>query len=199
MGHVIAHQQYTLLPMPCEVIDHVHCKAQQENASTGLSILNHWREEILDEPVHLNDDTDNVDNNNTNDDDSSHHPDDDADSLPITNELETESVTPIQTVPDEPGPVDVEMVNDNLQSKGVDHDNKTVIADPELTHTDEGDLFVPVELPANPVITPCLSRVMKKLKIDGVTPPILETYTQSGKVLSAVANLHVEQDGIQQC
>ena len=43
----------------------------------------------------------------------------------------------------------------------------------------------------------------EKLEIDGVTPPppppppILETHTQSGKVLSTVANLHVKQDGLQ--
>ena len=41
--------------MPHEEIDHIHHKAQQENASTGLSILNHWREHIQDEPVYPND------------------------------------------------------------------------------------------------------------------------------------------------
>ena len=55
MGCVIAQQGYTILPMPCEVIDHIHHKAQQENANTGLSILNHWREDIPDDPVHPND------------------------------------------------------------------------------------------------------------------------------------------------
>ena len=47
MGHVIARQRYTLLPMPRVVIDHVHHKTLQENASTGLFILNCWREEML--------------------------------------------------------------------------------------------------------------------------------------------------------
>ena len=64
----------------------------------------------------------------------------------------------------------MEAVNDNLQIEGVDYDNDTIIAEPEMTHTDDGDLFVPV----------------------------LEAHTQSGKVLSTVANLHVEQDGLQQ-
>ena len=67
-----------------------------------------------------------------------------------------------------------------------------------MTHADEGDLFVPVEAPANPVITPHLSWAMKKLEIDGVAPPILEARTQSGKVLSTVADLQVDQDEFQQ-
>ena len=92
----------------------------------------------------------------------------------------------------------MEVVNDDLQIKGVDYDNETVVAEPEVTHADDGDLFVPVEPPANLVITPCLSWAMKKLEIDGVTPPILEACTWRGKVLSTVANLHVEQDGLQQ-
>ena len=41
IGRVITCQQYTLLPMPCEVIDCIHHKAWQENTSTGLSIINH--------------------------------------------------------------------------------------------------------------------------------------------------------------
>ena len=41
MGRVITCHQYTLLPMPCEVIDCIHHKAWQENTSTGLSIINH--------------------------------------------------------------------------------------------------------------------------------------------------------------
>ena len=92
-------------------------------------------------------------------------------------------------------------MNDNLQSEGVDYDNETIVAEPEVTHTDDSDLFVPVELPANLIITPCLSWAMKKLEIDGVTPPPpppLEACTRSGKVLSTAANLHVEQDGLQQ-
>ena len=51
-GCVITRQQYTLVRMPCKVIDHVHHKVWRENTSTGLSILNCWREEILEEPVH---------------------------------------------------------------------------------------------------------------------------------------------------
>ena len=59
----------------------------------------------------------------------------------------------------------MEVVNDNLQIEGVDYD--------------DGDLSVPVELPANLVITPCLSWAMKNLEIDGVnpTPPLLEACT----------------------
>ena len=71
-------------------------KAWQENVSTGLSILNHWREEILDELVHPIDMPDNVNDDDTTDDDSLYYPEDDAGSLPSMNELETESVAPIQ-------------------------------------------------------------------------------------------------------
>ena len=78
--------------MPHEVIDHIHRKAWQENMSTGLSILNHWREEIPDEPVHPNDMPNPAGDNNTTDDDSSYHPEDEAGSLPSLNELETESI-----------------------------------------------------------------------------------------------------------
>ena len=39
---------------------------------------------------------------------------------------------------------------------------------------------------------------MKKLEIDGVAPPVLEAHTQSGKVLSTVADLQVDQDELQQ-
>ena len=80
------------------------------------------------------------------------------------NKLETESVTPIQEAPDELEPIGVEVVNDNLQLEGVDYDNEIVIAEPEVTHTDDGNLFVPVKLPANPVITPHLSQTMKNLE-----------------------------------
>ena len=62
-------------------------------------------------------------------------------------------------------------MNDNLQIEGVDGDNETIVTEPKVTHTDDGDLFVPVEPPANPVITPHLSQAMKKLEIDGVPPP----------------------------
>ena len=84
--------------------------------------------------------------------------------------IPTESIAPIQAAPDEPEPIGVEVVNDDLQIKGVDYDNETVVDEPEVTHADDGDLFVPVEPPANLVITPCLSWAMKKLEIDGVTP-----------------------------
>ena len=80
----------------------------------------------------------------------------------------------------------------------IEPSNETVVTEPKVTHTDDGDLFVPVEPPVNPVITTCLSWAMKKLEIDGVTPPILEAHTRSGKVLSMVANLQVEQDWLQQ-
>ena len=75
---------------------------------------------------------------------------------------------------------------------------KTVVTELWVMHTAESDLFVPVEAPANPVITPCLSWAMKKLEIDGVAPPILEAHTQSGKVLSIVADIQVDQDDLQQ-
>ena len=155
--------------MPREVIDHVHHKAWQENASTGLSILNHWREEILDEPVHPHHMPDNANDDNTTDDDSSYHPEDDAGSLPAMNKLETESIAPIQAAPDEPEPIGVKVMNDNLQIEGVDDDNETVITQPKVTHADDGDLFVPLELPPNPVITP--SQAMKNFEIDGECPP----------------------------
>ena len=201
MGHVITHQQYTLLPMPCEVIDHIHCKVQQDNASTGLSILNCWREKILDEPVHPHNMNNPEGHNDTMDDDSSYHPKDEGGSLPSLNKFETESIAPIQATPDEPEPID------DLQIEGVDYDNdtiivepdnETVITEPKVMHPDDGNLFVPVEPPANLVITPRLSWAMKKWEIDGVTPTILEACTQSGKVLSTVANLQVEQNGLQQ-
>ena len=147
--------------MPREVIDHVHHKAWQENASTGLSILNHWREEIPDEPVHPHDMPDNANDNDTTNDDSLYHQKNDGDSLPAMNELETESVAPIQAAPDELEPIGVEVVNDDLQIKGVDYDNETIVTEPKVTHADDGDLFVPVESPANPVITPCLRWAMK--------------------------------------
>ena len=63
-----------------------------------------------------------------------------------------------------------------------------------MTHAEESDLFVPVEAPANPVITPRLSETMRRLEIDGKVPPILEAHTQSVKVLSTVADFHVAQD-----
>ena len=210
MGRVITCQQYTLLPMPHEVIDHIHRKAQQENASTRLSILNHWREEIPDEPVDPHDMPNPLGDNDTTDEDSSYHPMDEAGSLPSLNKLETESVAPIQATLDELEPIG------DLQFRGVDYDNdivaaelnnETVIAEPKVMDADDGNLFVPVpvEPPANPVSTPCLSWAMKNLEIDGVTPPpppppptILEAHTQSRKVLSTVTNLQVEQDGLQQ-
>ena len=186
--------------MPHEVIDHVHHKAWQENTSTGLSILNHWREQILDEPVHPDNMPNNANDDDTTDDDSSYHPDEDVGSLTSMNELETESIAPIQAAPNEPEPIGEEVVNDNLQIKG-DYDNETIIAEPKVTHAADDDLFVPVELPANPVITPCLSWAMKNLEIDGATPPPpppLGACTQRGKVLSTVVNMHVEQDGLLQ-
>ena len=84
------------------------------------------------------------------------------------------------------------------ESDAIEPNDETVISDLEVMHADEGDLFVPVEAPANPVITPHLSWAMKKLEIDGLAPPILEACTQSGKVLSTVADLQVDQDEFQQ-
>ena len=59
-----------------------------------------------------------------------------------------------------------------LKLKEVNYDNETIVTELEVTDTDDGDLFVPVELPENPVNTPCLSRAMKNLEIDGVTSPL---------------------------
>ena len=67
--------------MPHEVIDLIHHKAWHENASTGLSILNHWREEKPDEQVHPNDSPNPAVDNETLDDDSSYHPKDGRGSL----------------------------------------------------------------------------------------------------------------------
>ena len=148
-----------------------HCKAQEENESTGISILGPWREEIPDEHVHPHNMTDSTNDNDTTNDYSSYHSEDDADSLPAMNKLETESVGPIQAVPDELEPIGVEVVNENLQIEGVDYDNKTIITEPEVTHAHDDDLFVLVEPPANVVITPCLSQAMIKFEIDGVNNP----------------------------
>ena len=109
---------------------------------------------------------------NTTDDDSSYHPEDDVGSIPSMYELETESIAPIEAAPHDPEPIGLQVVNDNLQIEGVDYDNETIVTELEVTHTDDGDLFVPVELPENPVNTPCLSRAMKNLEIDGVTSPL---------------------------
>ena len=115
--------------------------------------------------------------------------------------LQSDSLAPIEASPTELDPID------NLPAEGVEHDHdpdaikpddETIITEPEVMHPDESDLFVPVEAPANPVITPHLSWAMKKLEIDGVAPPILEACTWSGKVLSTMANLLDDQDGLQQ-
>ena len=101
----------------------------------------------------------------------------------------------------EPDPIEAvvtEGVEHLHESDAIEPDDETIVTDLEVMHADAGDLFVPVEAPANPVITPCLSWAMKKLEIDGVAPPILEAHTQSGKVLSTVADLQVDQDEFQQ-
>ena len=82
--------------MPHEVIDHIHCKAQHENTSTGLSILNHWREDIPDEPVHPNDLPNRMEDGETPDDDSLYHPEDKDGSSSSPHELDSESVVPIE-------------------------------------------------------------------------------------------------------
>ena len=187
--------------MPREVIDHIHHKAQQENASTRLSILNHWREDIPDEPVHPNDLPNPAEDDKTPDDDSLYHPEDEGDSLSSPHELNSESVAPIEASSAELDPikdVPTEGVEHDHEPDAIEPDDETVITELEVTHADESDLFVPVEAPANPVITPHLSQAMKKLEIDGVAHPILEACTQSGKVLSTLADLQVDQDELQQ-
>ena len=92
--------------------------------------------------------------------------------------------------------IPTEGVEHHHEPNAVEPDDKTIITQPKVTHADESDLLVPVEAPANPVITPCLSRAMKKLEIDGVAPPILEAHTWSGKVLSTVADLSKALVGI---
>ena len=150
MGHIITHQRYTLLPISCEVIDHIHCKAWQENASTGLSILNHKREEILDEPVHPHNMPEPAGDNDTMDADSSYHPKDEAGSSPSLNKLETEFIAPIQVTPDELEPIDdhqvdgVEYGNDTII---IEPNNETIVAEPEVMHAEDSNLFVPVEPP----------------------------------------------------
>ena len=84
------------------------------------------------------------------------------------------------------------------QPNAIEPDDETIISQPEVTHAEESDLFIPVEAPANPVITPRLSWAMRRLEIDGEVPPILEARTWSGKVLSTVADFHVAQDEFQQ-
>ena len=116
-------------------------------------------------------------------------------------EFDSESVAPIEASSAEPDPIkDVltEGVEHDHEPNAIEPDDKTVITEPKVMHADESDLFVPVEAPANPVITPHLSWAMKKLEIDGVAPPILEPHTLSGKVLSTVADLKVDQDELQQ-
>ena len=84
------------------------------------------------------------------------------------------------------------------QPDAIKPDDETVVTQPVVMHAEESDLFVPVESPANPVSTPRLSQAMRRLEIDGVLPPIPEACTQSGKVLSTVADFHVSQDEFQQ-
>ena len=186
--------------MPCEVIDHIQHKAWQENVSTRLSILNCWREEIPDELVQPHNMPDPAEDDATPDDDSSYHPKDKERSLSSPHELDSESIAPIEASPAEPDLID------DLPTEGVEHDHdlnaiepddETIVTEPKVTHADESDLFVPVEAPANLFTTPHLSWAMKKLEIVGVAPPILEARTQSGKVLSTVASLQVDQDGLQ--
>ena len=187
--------------MPHEVIDHIHSKAWQENASTRLSILNCWREDILDEPVHPNDLPDPAENDESPDDDSSYHRKDEGGSLSLPHELDSESIAPIEASSSEPDLIEdvlTEGVEHDHEPDAIEPDDETVITELKVMHADESDLFVPVESPANPVITPRPSRAMMKLEIDGVAPPILEARTQNGKVLSTVADLQVDQDELQE-
>ena len=145
------------------VIDLIHHKSRQENTITGLSILNHWREEIPDGPVHSNDLSNPAEDDETLDDDLSYHHKDGRGSLSSPHRLNSESVTPIEAS------LSVLDLIDNLPIEGVEHDqdpdavepdDETINTELEGTHTDKSDLFVPEEAPANPVITPCLSQAM---------------------------------------
>ena len=82
--------------MPHKVIEHIHRKARQENASTGLSILNCWREDIPDEPVYSNTSFDPAEDDNTLDDDSSYHPEEEDGSSSSPHKPDSESVAPVK-------------------------------------------------------------------------------------------------------
>ena len=150
--------------MPHEVLDLIHHKPQQEHTSTGYSILTHWREEIPDEPVHSKDSPNPAEDDDTLGNDSSYHPKDGCGLLSSPHGLNSESVTPIEALL-----AVLDLIYD-LQTEGVEHDpdpdavepdDETIKTELEVTHTDESDLFVPVEVPANPVIMPSLSQAMK--------------------------------------
>ena len=144
---------------------------------------------MSDEPVYTTNSFDPAKNDDTPDDDSSYHPKEEEGSSSSPHKPDSESIAPIDALLDEPDPTE------DIQTEGVEHhpqpdtiepDDETVVTQPEVTHAEESDLFVPVEAPANPVITPRLSRAMQRLEIDGEAPPILEACTRSGKVLSVV-------------
>ena len=186
--------------MPHEVIDHIHHKTQQENASTRLSTLNHWREDIPDEPDHPKNSPDPAEDHKTPDDDSSYHPKDEG-GLSSPHELDSESIAPIKASSAELDPikdVPTEGVGHHHEPNAIERDIKTVVTELKVTHADESDLFVPVETPAIPVITLRIILAMKKLEIVGVVTSILEEHNWSGKVLSTVADLQVDQDELQQ-
>ena len=48
-GWVISQQRYTRLPMPKEVVDQIHHKAQQDNVATGLTVQD-WYQEVIPDP-----------------------------------------------------------------------------------------------------------------------------------------------------
>ena len=111
--------------------------------------------------------------------------------MSLTHELDSMSIAPIEA-----SSAELDLIEDVL-TEGVEHDHEpdatepddeTIVTELKVMHTDESYLFVPVEALAYPVITPCLSQAMKKLEIDG---------TRSGKVLSTVTHLQVDQDELQ--
>ena len=147
MGRVITQQRYTIFAMPHEEIEHIHHKAQQENASTGLSILNCWREDILDDPVYSNDSFDPAEDDDTPDDDSSYCPEEEEGSSSLPHELDSESVAPVEALSVEPDPtkdIKTEGVEHHPQPDTIEPDDETVITQPKVTHVEESDLFVPV-------------------------------------------------------
>ena len=120
---------------------------------------------------------------------------------PHRHKLDSESVVPVEASSVEPDPtkdIQTEGVEHRPQPDAIEPDDETVVTQPEVTHTEESDLFISVEAPANPVITPCLRRAMWRLEIDGEASPILEARTWSGMVLSTVADFCVAQDEFQQ-
>ena len=130
--------------MPREVIDHIHHKAHQENSSTGLSILNRWREDILDELSYPNDLLDPAEDDKTPDDDSLYHPEDEDGSSSSPHELDSESIAPVEASLAELDPIEAiptEGVEHHHEPDAVEPDDETIVTQPKVMHADESDLL----------------------------------------------------------